>query len=247
MQSPHHAWILRLREQANARGRLLCLPHAGGGTVAYRAWAPLLPEFEVWAVALPGREHRFGEPLATTLPEIVHPIADALTTGSFSDRPLTIFGHSMGAVVAFELARELSRRRVPLHHLIVSGCRAPDELEPLPVHALPEADFRRALRELGGTPPEVLAHDELMALLGPILRADFRVLAEHRHLSAAPLTVPITALAGEDDRRADPATMRAWKRHTSGPFELHPFPGGHFFLEPERDAVLSIVRRLAAG
>lgn len=245
MQRRHHAWILPLRVNPNARTRVLCFPHAGGGTATYRSWAPLAAELEVWAVALPGREHRLGEPATSSVSEMVARIADGCLDELGAALPVVLFGHSMGALLAFEVARELRRRGAsgPLRHLFVSGCAAPDRLEPLSIHALPEPEFRRALRELGGTPEAVLAHEELMALVGPTLRADFRALSEHRFVAEPPLELPIDALAGLDDRRASLEAMHGWRRHTTGPFEAHAFSGGHFFLDAAREAVLTLLRR----
>lgn len=118
MQRRHHAWILPLRVNPNARTRVLCFPHAGGGTATYRSWAPLASELEVWAVALPGREHRFGEPATSSVRERVARIADDCLEELGAALPVVLFGHSMGALLAFEVARELRRRRAsgPLRH-----------------------------------------------------------------------------------------------------------------------------------
>lgn len=222
--------------------RLFCLPFAGGSAAIYRNWPALLaPDVDCRPVHLPGRERRFLERPYDRL----EPLADALTDGIAGalDRPFALFGHSMGALLAFETARRLRRRGLPEPALlIVSARHAPSRADRAdPLHALPRAELVAGLRRLGGTPEEVLEHEELMDFVLPVLRADFAVCETHRHREEAPLACPILAIAGRGDRRAPPAEMAGWERETSGWFQFATVEGGHFFLGPCQEQVLGLV------
>jgi medium-chain acyl-[acyl-carrier-protein] hydrolase len=222
-------WVVRYRPEPAARLRLFCLPHAGGGASAFRQWAGRMPAgVEVVAVQLPGREGRFAEPAFDGCPPLVAALADGLRPEL--DRPFALFGHSLGAIVAFELARHLARAGGPTPvHLFVSGSAAPHVRPPRPpVHDLPEAEFIAELRRRGGTPPAVLEHAELMQLLLPTLRADFSISDTYR-CTPGSFDGPLTAYAGTDDATVRPEHAEAWREVTAGPFAFRAFPGGHFF------------------
>lgn len=224
-------WLLRPPSNARARVRLFCFPYAGGGALIYRTWQARLPaSVEVNAVQLPGRGNRMREQPFTRLEPLVRAATDALRP--YMDMPFAFFGHSMGALISFEMAR-LLRREYDLmpSHLFLSGRRAPQlpDTEPI-TYNLPEAEFLDELHHLGGTPKEVLEHPELIQLMIPILRADFEVCQTYQHRSEQPLACPITVFGGLQDEEADRESLEGWREHTSSEFSLHMLPGDHFFL-----------------
>jgi medium-chain acyl-[acyl-carrier-protein] hydrolase len=235
-------WFPYPRPNPSARLRLFCYPFAGGGASAFRHWPDGLPRFvEVVPVQPPGRETRFREPAFTLMAPLVTALADALQP--HHDRPYAIFGHSLGALVAFELVRELRRRGGrPPARLIVSGHGAPHLLgRHTPMHALPDDQFRAELRRLNGTPAAVLDNDELMSVLTPTLRADMAVGETYTPAAEPPLDCPILALGGEGDAYAPPPDLEAWREHTRAACEVHVLPGEHFFLQTHRTPLLKLL------
>lgn len=237
------------RRVPGARLRLFCFPYAGGSAAVYRDWHTLVPgEIEVAAVNLPGRGARFKEPPLDRAEVLVESLAEEL--GPHMEPPFAFFGHSMGALIAFELTRLLRRegRRLP-ERLLVSGRRAPHlPDEDPPIHGLPDAELMEELRQLNGTPEEVLAHPELMELFLPVLRADFAVCEEYRYREEPPLDLPISAFGGVDDPDVERSHVLGWREQTRGGFRLRMFPGGHFFLNDHRDALVrAVVLDLLSG
>ena len=235
-------WITRPRPQPRARLRLFCLAHAGGGASAFRGWADTLPaEVEVCPVQLPGRENRIAEPAFTRLEPLVEALADAVD-GSL-DRPFALFGHSNGALIGFELARTLRTRGRPGPvHLFASGRRAPDlPSDQDPILDLPEAEFLAQLQELGGLPASLLEHRELLEMIVPTLRADVSIHETYHFAEQAPLACPVTAYGGVADPKVSRAQLEGWARHTAGPFVMRMFPGGHFYLQEDREAALRVL------
>jgi medium-chain acyl-[acyl-carrier-protein] hydrolase len=232
-------WITRPRPLPRARLRLFCLPHAGGGASAFRGWADVLPaDVEVCPVQLPGRENRIAEPAFDRLEPLVEALADAID--GYLDRPFALFGHSNGALMAFELSRTLRARGRPgPAHLFASGRRAPDlPADSDPIHALPEAELLGELQRLGGLPPQLLEHRELLELLVPLLRADVAIHETYHFSEQAPLDCPITAYGGVADPKVSRAQLEAWGRHGAPPFTVRMVPGGHFYLQDDRAATL---------
>lgn len=237
------SWIIDFTPLRHPRVRLLCLPYAGGGANVYRGWADALPPWiGVAAVQLPGREGRLAEPPMTEAGPLIERLVEA-TTPLAEKGPLALFGHSMGAVLAWELARAMRRRgSSEPGHLFVAGRRAPDLPSALPpLHGLPDAAFRAELARLGGTPREVLTHDELMNLILPMLRADFTLIETWRPEAGPPLSCPLTTFAGIHDAEAAPSRMAGWTAVTRGPTSHRVLPGGHFFLQESRAALLSLI------
>jgi medium-chain acyl-[acyl-carrier-protein] hydrolase len=232
------SWLMRPQANPGARLRLFCFPYAGGGASIYRQWLTEMPApVEVCAVQLPGREARLREQPFKDLPTLVAAAADGLAP--YMDKPFAFFGHSMGAMVAYELARELRRRgQTGPVHLFLSGRRAahlPDS-HPM-VHGLPDEEFKQELRRLGGTPEAVLEHQELMEMMLPMLRADFQLVETYAYHPEEPLVCPIAALGGLADAEAGQPELAPWRQHTTGDFSLRMFPGGHFFLHDHRQAL----------
>lgn len=233
------AWMTCPHPRPDARLRLLCFPFAGGAASAYRTWWQELPaDVEVRPIQLPGREERRREQPFARLTPLVRALADAVAPRLAP--PFAFFGHSLGALVAFELARELRRRRAPLPvHMFVSGRRAPHLPLPEPlIHRLPEPQLLAAIRRFGGTPDAVLREPELMAMVLPIVRADFGVNEGEPFVREEPLSCPITAYSGLSDEHATVADVDAWREHTTGAFSRETFPGGHFFPATAKSALL---------
>jgi medium-chain acyl-[acyl-carrier-protein] hydrolase len=224
--------------------RLFCFPYAGGSARMFTAWQTGLPEnVEVVPVEPPGRGSRFPEPLHDRAEPLVDDLLPRLLTRR--DAPFALFGHSMGALLAFEIARRLEQRYgAPPLHLFVSAFRAP-HLPPaaVPDHTLPDEQFRARLREFKGTPEEVLADEGLMELFVPILRADLAIAGTYRSTGGPPVTCPVTAFAGTEDREVGVSAVAQWSRHTTGGFALKAVPGDHFFLHSHRDLILGEIAR----
>lgn len=220
---------------------LACVPCAGGGASAYREWGGELDQVEVVSIQLPGREARLREPPLRSVQEMAREVAASLVQAPA--RPLAVFGHSMGAMVAFEATRLLERRGRRVAALMVSACRAPQEPDRRRTHDLPDEQFESNMRLLGGTPKPVLDSPELMELVRPLLRADLQASETYHDESEQPVGAPIIALCGDCDPVVEPAVMEGWAAQTTSaqPFALHVLPGGHFFLNECRSAVLALV------
>lgn len=238
-------WAVVSRPNPNAKLRLFCFPYAGGGATTVAAWPRELPgEIEVVAVQPPGREARLAEEPFSRLDALVDAMARELAP--LFDKPFAFFGHSNGALMAFELARKLRRdgRRMPAA-VIVSGRPAPQIVLTEPViHDLPDAEFIQELRRFAGTPEELLANKELMALLMPLLRADFALGETYRFIPEPPLDVPFAAFGGERDAEVTPAHVEAWREQAAGEFTYTMFPGDHFFVNGDRELVLQELTRI---
>jgi medium-chain acyl-[acyl-carrier-protein] hydrolase len=243
-------WLVRFGPDAGAPVRLFCFPYAGGGAHIYYRWRRGLPAWvDVCAVQPPGRGTRLSERPFTDLSEMVEAAAGALAP--YMDRPFAFFGHSMGAMVSFELARRLRQSTgTEPGHLFLSGCRAPQFSPSREVtYNLPEDEFTAFLSRRGGTPSEVLENQELMQLLLPLLRADFAVTQTYRFEAAPPLSCPITVFGGRDDEGVRGEWLEGWREHAAGAFALHVLPGDHFFVHTSErlllEAVAGELRRLA--
>jgi medium-chain acyl-[acyl-carrier-protein] hydrolase len=224
-------WFTSQRPNARARLRLFCFPYAGGGAAIYRLWPQSLPsEVEVCVAQLPGRGTRLREQPFTSLDALVEAAAEAIAPSL--DKPFALFGHSMGAMISFELARRLREQGRPQPaHLFVSGRRAPQLPNDDPVsYNLPDADLGRELLRLNGTPKEVLEHPELMELMLPLLRADFSVVETYVYRPGVPLDCPLTAFGGLRDSEVGREQLEAWSEQTTSEFALRMLPGDHFFL-----------------
>lgn len=241
-------WLVRKPGAVPRRMRLFCLAYAGGSAHAFAGWQDALdPSIEVCAVQLPGRGARFREPPIGSMPVLIEELGGVIDR--YGDLPFAFFGHSLGGLLAFELARHCRAAglRQPIH-LFASGAAAPQHRDaPEERHKLPEPEFIAMLREYEGTPPELLEHEELMALVLPMLRADFGMVDEYRYRPEPPLSMPMTVLAGTKDERVVGPQVDEWAKETTGPCQVSWFDGGHFFLQSHRAEVLQLVRRTLLG
>lgn len=238
-------WVAYPDPRPDAALRLFCFPHAGAGAAIFAGWPSLLPRtIDVAAVRLPGRETRLREAPYRRLDLLVDALEAALRP--HLDRPFAFFGHSLGALVAFELVRRLRHRGGPLpSHLHVAGRRAPQlpDREP-PVSALDDAAFVTELqRRYDGIPRAILDDVELLRLFLPMLRADCELLEGYVYRSEAPLPTPISAYGGRADERARGEDLAAWSVQTIGPFAMDVFAGGHFFLHDAQAELAAAVER----
>jgi myxalamid-type polyketide synthase MxaB len=246
--SPASRWLAYYEPRESARLRLFCFHYLGGGASAFRQWQQgLPPEIEVCPVQLPGREQRIHEtpcqqmlPLAAMLAEQLQPMLD---------RPFALYGHSMGALLAFELARQL-RNRDGLEpvHLFAAAYLAPHA--PGPYRQRQEydrSDLDEVVRRLLNVPEAVLANDEFMSALLPTINADLRLVGSYAYQEQQPLACPITAFGGLSDREVKEHDLLGWRRHTRSSFRLEMFPGGHLFLEPSQAALLTAIGQSLAA
>jgi medium-chain acyl-[acyl-carrier-protein] hydrolase len=235
-------WGVRWRPVSDVRLRLFCLPHTGGGAVAYRTWASRLPaDVEVVAVRLPGREARFRERPFDRIEGLVPALVQGLAP--LMDRPFAWFGHSMGALLAYEACRAIRDAGGPEPaRLLVSGRRAPHLPERYrPVHAAPTADLVARLVELNGTPREVLNDASVLSAFLPMLRADFAVSETYRWSPSPPLNCPISVFGGSADPMATAEELHAWDRHTTTGCTVRMFDGDHFYLHAAPERVLPAI------
>ncbi len=247
--SPRSAWFRRYPVSRPPEARLIAFHHAGGSASLFRTWPKGLPaSVEVVGVQLPGREERLDEPPLRSVALIVDELARQILP--LLELPCCFFGHSMGAMLAFEVTRTLRRTgQVTPQQLLVSGRWAPQLPDPSrALSGLPQAEFIEAVRRLGGTPPEVLAHRELLELLTPILRADFALCESYRYQPESPLDTPVIAFGGLADAAVTTASVDAWSAQTSAAFRACFLPGDHFFINAARPALLAeITGALEAG
>jgi medium-chain acyl-[acyl-carrier-protein] hydrolase len=232
-------WLSYHKPNPWASLRLFCFPYAGSGALIYRTWAGELPRsVEVCPVQLPGRGGRIAEKCYTRLSNLVDDAALALLP--YLDKPFAFFGHSMGALVSFELARRL-RVRYGLEpvHLFASGRAAP-QLPPRepPAYNLPEKEFLEKLRTLNGTPQDVLEHPELIQLISPIIRADFEAIQTYTYTAGTPFKFPLTVFGGLQDDEITRDELEAWRAHALASFRLRMLPGDHFFLHSAQPLLL---------
>lgn len=238
----HSPWLACRARRPDAAVRLYCFPHSGGSAGEYVRWADQLPEIEVWGVQLPGRGSRSGETPFTRM----RPLVDALVEEVSFRAPFAFFGHSLGALVAFEVARALRERgREQPGWLFLSAYRAPH----LPRRVAPKShlDDEQLLdaleRTYGGMAAELREDPEMRELILPGLRADIELVESARHEVGAPLDCPMTGIGGAEDDACLPEELEPWRAHTTGSFDLRVLPGGHFYLR-EKEARDTLLRLL---
>ena len=241
-------WTMAFRPNPDARMRLFCIPYAGSGASLYRDWPALVrDDVEVVGIQLPGRENRFSEPHLASIENVVSCLVPVLS--EFSDKPYALFGHSMGALLCFELTRAFQRLRGPApRHLIVSGTRAPFRpRREAPIHQLPEAAFLEEIKRFNGTPKALLQDTELMTLFTPLLRADFGMVENYRYQERGVVWCPVTALGGDQDDGVPLEDLQAWKTVCRSTYDEHIFAGGHFFIHDHKLPIVALVNDVLEG
>ncbi|WP_352235706.1 alpha/beta fold hydrolase [Lentzea sp. NBRC 102530] len=234
-------WIRRFHPNPDANVRLVCLPHAGGSaSFYYPVSESLTPEVEVLAVQYPGRQDRRNEPCVESVTELADLIVEALDPWS-DERPIALFGHSMGATVAFEVARGLERRGRPPVALFASGRRAPSRYRDDQVHLKDDRAIVEELQTLSGTDSRLLGNEDLLRLVIPVVRADYKAVETYRCEPGAKVSCPVSVLVGDSDPKATIEEARAWSEHTASAFELQVYPGGHFYLSAHQDRVTDLL------
>lgn len=241
-------WTMAFKPNPQARMRLFCVPYAGAGASAYRDWhASIRDDVEVVGVQLPGRENRFSEPHLGSIDEIVDQLIQVIS--NHADKPFVLFGHSMGALVSFELTRAFQRLRgLAPRHLIVSGTRAPccprrDE----PIHQLDDDAFLEKIKCFNGTPKSLLQDVEMMKLFTPLLRADFGVAESYRYEDRGPIWCPVTVMGGDEDEGVSLEDLRAWSTVCRSSCDQHVFSGDHFFIHKHKAAVTDLINGVFDG
>lgn len=241
VSSEDSRWFRRFREGPEQGVPLLCFPHAGGTAGFYFALAEeFSADVHVRAIQYPGRMERRREPLCKTIEELADRIFAVLD--DLVNRPIALFGHSMGAIVAFEVARRLERETsTGPATVFVSGRRAPSTVRAEQVHQYDDSTLLDEIRSLNGTDPRVLENEDILRMVLPTVRADYQAVETYRCEPDAQLACPIVALVGDDDPRATVEEVKDWASHTSGPFDMHVLPGGHFFLNGREREIAEIV------
>jgi surfactin synthase thioesterase subunit len=235
-------WCRRYNPARNATARLICLPHAGGSAPFFLPVSKALsPGVDVVAIQYPGRQDRRAEPPIgdmTVLADLIHDVLRRQPP-----LPVTFFGHSMGAIAAFEVIRRLEADGQAAVRLFASGRRGPSTYRDENVHLRDDAGILTELRKLSGTASHLLGDDELMRAALPALRADYRAAETYRCAADAAITCPITVLTGDSDPKTSLDEARAWAQHTTGAFDMQVYPGGHFFLTEHVEAVIKLLRQ----
>lgn len=237
-------WLPIVRSKAESKLRLFCFPYAGGATYAYSGWDALLPrEIEVCPVELPGRAGRMREPAARRIRPLVESMGAALLP--WLDRPFAFYGHSMGALISFELARELRRSyQVQPVHMFVSSCLAPQSRRRREkiTYNLPEAEFIKEVRGFNGIPKELLEHsEELMQLTMPLLRADFEACQTYEYLAEPSLKCPLTVVGGWQDKGLNHSDLEEWCEQTTAACTVRMVSGDHLFINTSRTWILRLL------
>ncbi len=238
-------WFVCERPSVNTKLRLICIPYAGAGAAVYRTWGQQLGSaIEVCTVQLPGRENRINESPFNQIQPLVEKLADAL--GPYANTPYALYGHSMGALVAFELAHTLRMREISMPTALLLGAHRAAHLplnRPL-LHTLSDTKFLEKICEFGGFSNEALVSHELLELVLPTLRADFTVCETYVFENRPPLGCQIHAFAGKSDQDVSPAEIAPWGELTAKQFTMHQFDAGHFFIHSHLDLLLQKLRQI---
>ncbi|MDQ0937106.1 thioesterase II family protein [Streptomyces turgidiscabies] len=243
-------WVLHSGAARDVcHSRLMCFPQAGGGTLAYRPWTTLLaPDVDILPVVLPGRDARYREPPFTDLAQLARAAAEGLRPILFDQEPpvpYAFFGHSLGALLAYETARVLSETHPPPALLIVSGSAPPHRAAAAAptCHTLPDEEFLTEVVRLGGVPHAALDEPELIRVMLPVLRADFTAAETYVHAGGTPLDCPVAVYTGDTDSSVPRAQLTEWDQVTHvRPVRHRVFAGDHFYLDDARRPLLRALR-----
>jgi medium-chain acyl-[acyl-carrier-protein] hydrolase len=237
------SWI-KLSKSENDNFRVLCFPYSGGTAQVYRPLTNLLPDgVSVYSYELPGRGRRFGEEIPGMLSGLVEDAFSSIR--GLIERPYAFLGHSLGGIIAFEMTRHLRKQGQPLpKHLFVSGIRAPQvpkrEGE---AFNLPRQAFIEKIKDMGGTPSEILENEEMLDIMIPVLRKDFQIYETYSYSQDVPMPIPITAFGGRGDNFVTEDDIRQWSEHTSSLFDMQIFAGDHFFILDNMNNVAQSIAR----
>ena len=240
----HNDWFIPFKQEKNAYIRLFCFHYGGGSASTFRRWSKdLIDDTELVAIQLPGREERFNEPLLNNVSQVVDQLC--LNFNNYGDKPFILFGHSIGALIAFEFVRALRIKGMPQpKHLIVSGTKAPQvPLKKQPIHDLPNVKFIKELRKYNGIPDYIIEDEELISIFIPTIRADFSISETYKYTNEEPLICPITALGGLNDDTFNLDDLLKWKKQTTSSFKSHFLTGDHFFINTSYEEVIKIVNQ----
>ncbi|WP_433454009.1 thioesterase II family protein [Streptomyces sp. CA-142005] len=251
MSSPDPAvWLRRYHPVDAPVPRLICCPHAGGSASYYFPFSRAVAgtgAAEVSVVQYPGRQDRHREPFLTDLQELARCVVEAVLAGD-DCRPVSLFGHSMGALLAFEVALQLRERAaLQADRLFVSGRRSPSSPTTENVHLRDEQGLLREVRALDGTGASMLDDPDVRAMILPPLRADYQALETYRYRPSRRLAVPVTAVVGDSDPRTPVDDAGKWGEVTAGDFDLHVLPGGHFYLVDQWPTLTELLAGKLAG
>ncbi|GAA3453646.1 thioesterase II family protein [Dactylosporangium matsuzakiense] len=234
------AWVRRYHPHDDAPVRLVCFPHAGSSAPYFLPMAAGLgAAVDVLSVQYPGRQERRHEPLIDSIDTLAERCTEALRP--WLDRPFALFGHSMGATVAFEVARRLEAEGHRPAHLFASGRRAPSRTRDESVHRRDDDGIIAEMRSLSGTDTRVFAEEELLRMVLPVIRNDYKAAETYEYRAGPLLQCPVTVLTGHDDPKVSVEEAEAWREHTAARSVLHVYGGGHFFLAEHISAVLALV------
>ena len=237
--------IIRAEQRPDAKLRLFCFPHAGAGATVFRQWSSLLPEsIEVCAIQMAGRESRFCDPLQFDISSFIEELSEDLP--DYLDRPYAIYGHCLGAIVGFELIRYWQEEGLQLpEHLFVSSRFAPQLIDlNTSFYQLPDDEFIQLVQQrYNALPHEILEEPEMLAVVLPILKADFTMEETYQYVPAPPLNCPITALGGAQDTIVSQTSLEAWQQQTNQAFHWQQFPGGYFYIDSQLNNVLTKIEQ----
>ncbi len=242
------SWVYQAPAQASCGLRLFCFPYAGGGAAVYRLWPGAMPPgVELCRIQLPGRESRLRERPYERLTELVGALSTIIRP--LLDVPFAFFGHSMGALVSFELARAVRREYgLTADHLFASAWRAPQLPLGTALHRLPEAEFVEKLQaRFSGIPEGVLQDREILEMVLPALRSDLAICETYRYTIDQPFDCPISVFGGLDDHWVNASELAGWAVHTSRSMDVNMLPGDHFFINDERQCVANSVAKILAN